>query len=1641
MKQKNYVLSIPWRMLCYLIFCAMPFANTAQAQTGAFVAWSHQVGCIEYGNEGDPKDPKRLILLEDIQDAPCVRVCVNTSVNYSVYGDNVSSVTWTATGGSIINTYPTGTDILWGGVGNGTIGMTITYTDNSVQNISLCIEIIASPIAKFELYGVGAEPVFCVDSDIYFHNMSVENGGTDIYSYSWDFGDGTYSNAFEPVHHYTQPGNYTVKFHAYNLCNCFDSYSMEIKIEEKPVVEIYCPSVVCEGQTATYTASDNCGGDWEVVGGTIVSNNGVSIEVAWDHVEPDGFGTINYKSGCLCPFWTSIRVPVVLGKGQITGPEMICLNDQGVFTMPQWPTTDFEWELEPINNPGSSTQLIYTSQRNEIVVDALSPGDYVLRSKYMNTLVGCKGEAEIVFTVGYGTEILGDKVICSNTVHTYENADYVSVAWTLRKNNTIITTQVGTSFTYDFPDAGIFTLSLADSASDCPSEAFSIEVYETPAAPQGPIDGDTRICPGSPYEYTITNANPAFTYEWTVANGTIQGSSTGETIAVIFNASGPYQVSVTQKMTAYPGCTSDALVLNVLPISPQATISNSQGLTIFCPSSEATFTAAFGNFVPDYIEWTIADGFGSVIDGGNTPTVTVNWNEISAAGPNGVLTLHVKVCGADYYFNKDITLFELPELELTAPAAVCFGALIPVHLDIISTTPVTNGNITWDYGNGQTHTTAINATGNYNLPNLYTNNSGSNVTYTMVAMLNSPNGCSYVPQDSATVLVYPRTTINISPGYNYAVCPATYNGSIVLYANAMTGLNVTATYQWFKGSSPIPNATGSNYTVGTGSPAGVYTVRVTDSNGCVVTSSPVTVTANCGPVQGCSIPANANINLEAHWTACNTISANITYNGTATVSWSDGPLEDLVSSGNYGAQYYTNVPGVHLIIATITFQTPQGPCSTTRTVEVETHYKPDFNYAIACNNNGTGYNVTLFDNSTVFGVDPVNNPFTYTFSGPGMATQTGHQATASNLAPGSYNFTLQITSPDGPPCTVTKTVVLDALPVATFLPLDSFYCAESPITLTVTNYNPDNTYEWFFNGTSIIASGPSTLININTGGSYNVTLQERTPYSCDTQNTSANFDVFKAFFNGSLEAFNSPACRGDNPGPSITYDTAGATPSSLIWMRGDQVVATTAGNTFYPSSTGTYWAIAYDANGCKYADIDPVPVVIISKPQVGVSGTEVVCNGEESVVHGTAPASGVEYRWLINSYPAYGAYGTWSATTPLDVPVDGNNPGTFTYTLEVRPVDYPACDNSASFTVTVHPPVAVPQLSYHVLSCEPYYVQVDASGNPGIYNWTNGSTGATTYTSTGGAIGLTYTDSNGCVAKTTITVPRPLENLAWVVPTGCYSLCFNADPAPYVLAPSAFAVVDFYEWTINNQPYLTGYNTAVSNISVTQAGTYQVHVEKDGCEFDSPEFSVSPDIKNCEFQDCKLEVAIKDFKFEKDVYLVYGHIANPNGFSITVSLSSFNSYGYYVPSSITIPPYGVYNFAPIQFVPNASFTGGTDILIVQSTEMDCIQVVEIKFPEQEKKKMAEQDSIDANLTVMPNPSEHYTIVSYDLGSGFSQAEKLTVHSLLGVPVMERKLHELSGQVQLQTDNLAAGSYVISIEADGERALQKVLIVK
>jgi hypothetical protein len=521
----------------------------AQTQTppGIALYWNQVVGC-QKGND----DPKRTIDFNDIEASECLRVCSFSTVDYELFYLPAGAITtWTVAGGTVTTSANDIISVQWGNIGVGSISIAIQLLESSISR-TLCIEKMERPTALFNIASQTNEEVFetCSEQIINFINLSSPNNGSDLNSFHWDFGDGNYSNAFEPNHSYAVDGNYAVILSVYNKCNCIDKYQMEV-IAQRKGLEITCPTVVCEGQTAVYSLPPNtqerCNGalNWSVIGGEILLQVNGNIQVLWNNVDESGFGYVTFNpENCdlECRAISTVKVPVIQSKGTIKGSSELCQGEQGLYKLPQWPTTDIQWEI--VGNSGNTlATLLPTDQRNEIIVVPLVSGVLTLRAVYTNTLLKCSGQAAFRIIVADPLQLLGESSFCVNSSGIFSNTQNASVSYTLRNNlGSIVASTTAAQWTYTFGSVGTFTLSV-DAPNFCSAADKTIVVLPLPPTPV--VTGTLEVCPNAPYAYNVQTPDPNMIYTWVVSNGTVIGETTGAEVNISFTGTFPAVISVT----------------------------------------------------------------------------------------------------------------------------------------------------------------------------------------------------------------------------------------------------------------------------------------------------------------------------------------------------------------------------------------------------------------------------------------------------------------------------------------------------------------------------------------------------------------------------------------------------------------------------------------------------------------------------------------------------------------------------------------------------------------------------------------------------------------------------------------------------------------------------------------------------------------------------------------------------------------------------------------------------------------------------------------------------------------------------------------------------------------------------------------
>ncbi|MGK0388663.1 MAG: gliding motility-associated-like protein, partial [Maribacter sp.] len=535
---------------------------------------------------------------------------------------------------------------------------------------------------------------------------------------------------------------------------------------------------------------------------------------------------------------------------------------------------------------------------------------------------------------------------------------------------------------------------------------------------------------------------------------------------------------------------------------------------------------------------------------------------------------------------------------------------------------------------------------------------------------------------------------------------------------AVTGTDISC----FAGADGTVSALGNggdgNYTfawnVGSGSDlagltADIYTVTITDGNGCTAENT-ITLQQPTEIIVS-DVITNVACNGDATGSIIITPSGGT---GVYTFLWSDG------STG----QNCVNVPvGTYTVIIT-----DSNGCTFTEP------------YIIT---EPTALGITL-NPSNVFcfmgsdgGINAIvtggTTPYSYAWTG-GFTTQD-----LSNIPAGTY--TLAVTDNNGCIATATTTVNQPAAGVSVSISADETVCfgaTTGTAIATATGGAVGYTYQWSNTVTGNIAN------NLG-GGTYTVTVIDGN--GCTT---SGQMNV-NELANITGVMFATPtSCFNGTDGTATVLNISGGVGTiisdyTVVWsttpvQNGVTAIGLTANEEYTVTIT--------DAFGCMGTSSVVVPNP--TEVMVDLTGsTPVTCAGENDgslTVEGSGGTAPYTYEWDNGQ--------TSEITVNLDL-------GTYFVTV----TDANGCTTSNSYEIT-NPTMLDVSISGEDTSCpglnDGTAISYPSGGTqPYIYEWSNGETIATIDSLEAGSYNVTITDANGCMVAASVVVDQP----AWLIYT------------------------------------------------------------------------------------------------------------------------------------------------------------------------------------------------------------------------------------------------------------------------------------
>ncbi|MDR0830926.1 MAG: T9SS type A sorting domain-containing protein [Prevotellaceae bacterium] len=1637
------------------------------------LTFDKEVGCRVVSEE-DLK--ASLLFIEDISSSYCLMVCEGSTVTFSLenFGStnalsNVVSTNWQATGGNILTSSLYSATVQWGNEQSGSLNVTIKMSDGTKKNRTYCVDIIPSPRGTIDILGGTKNNYrFCKETELYF-SYNDENDESPAMNYLWVFDDGTFSSEQNPAHTYHEAGNYRVRLTVTNECNCSSEFIQIITILENRPVNILCPTLTCEGRTETYRAEKTeCGLGWKVEGGRIVNAKDDFVTVEWidsHYLSDNGYGILYYIDRCSpCQEWQAIKIPVLPLTATIKGDEVICIDEQTKFSLPQWATTDYQWSI--IHGNPSSVDIVYGDQRNEVFLTLKMAMTVVLECVYTNTIENCGGRAEITITAQDKTNISGSDKLCKNSSAVYSLSSYNGgrVKWfdITGNDETLLNGNAGTvNVVFDTPGIHIIR---AEVDGQCNPDPFIVNVYSIDTLPQVTIDGLDEVCPNVPVPYTIVGTVPSnMVAVWSVTNGAITGTNRGSMVNIVFDGnSSNYTISVHFELLAEPHClSSESITFNVVKknfdnISIVNLSSSDPADFNFCSS---TVSHIAGNIPYEYesVQWQLYPNYLGNISSTEHYYINVGmdvniaWNNV-AANSTGVIIMIVRMCEQYDTIVQVVNLNPVPVLSWTnVPTETCSG--VPFNVTLNSSMNLSGATIVWSAG-GRTIATTQPADGNAFTQALTLSNlTNTNMTQTITAKVFNGNVCNLVDAFT-TITVKPQPDINVDFPHISSFCTAA-DIDVTLHATVQNSLTITLPngIKWYKNGNIV--GIGTSLTV---SDFGTYYAVATSQNGCSTQSRYIYITQmQCGGgTSGGNCPPAPTDHITADITECNTIGVTV-QNLYASSYWEYDIDNISISSSNGNTFNFTaSEPGRYFFTYHYSYET--GCWGATTLEDVIVPYKAVLRYEVTCNE--SEYLVTLYNDSPfVPGFEPDN----VIFSLPGgtIISTNGTTSITYSLLPGTYHAKMEISIAGSTlfqPCTKEFDIVLEDLPAPTFTLENNSACPENPIYLRPNVINPNSTYLWTIKDQVDNEFATNSLTEFDfmpglTNSDYRITLTETNQYGCSATSAYQQVHIYDNGIPGRVRVESSSSfteCAGNSILLSVSSIPNNILGSYYQWMNGSKELAGENSSSVAVTTTGSYWARLTTVYGCQNNTLPAVNVLFTPVPEVRIDAPTGICQGSEATLQGyiIGDIANIEYRWTKGSV----VLKPWtSGSNPANLSITVSTAGT--YTLEVKDL-VSNCTNSASHTLTVSSTPAAPTLSYRFLSRSPYTVEITASHpDNGAFTWSNGMNGATVVVTSGGAYQVRFTSEFGCDITTSIDVPRHPDEYMWIFPKGCYTFCDGDNIR--ILGPSENNIFSYYAWLWNYHPDQWEYNNIVSDYYIYRDGTYNLELEiedQTGNRISSTSGNMDVQFIKCPDCDIKAQLFVQE-KVEKTYiyYIIQLDVYNNSPYDLSLDFSSYFSPadGYYVPSGGTVTAGNTASFI-LQFIPFNPDLRSTIIRIdganaknykyhcTYNIQYELIRGARANGPYHVPAHKPTEQSVNESAVifgVMPNPAREQIDINYLLED--KSAAEVYIYDMQGKKLWTGSNQNGAATHSVNISTWTQGYYIAVLRSNGQIIRQQI----
>lgn len=1390
--------------------------------------------------------------LSEIPAGPSLQFCTGDQITLFVSGQQGSTFDWTIP--ASVPSYTATNDQVTLELGApGLIEVCVTETSSAACINEACTSITIHdlPTASLEAVGYTDNPIdICLNQQLTFLSTTPNpaSNGQPLIDHTWTV---TYEGnppmtvlqgrtATQLDYTFNTPGFYLVSLQVTSCYGCESPpVSIGIEVSEGTVRPIECPSVVCEGQTVSYS-TPACPSDLNALftwnfyadGMLVDQQTGNPVATTWtlSNLSSDfnGFGIVELISNCpddLCDEVSTFIVPIIPAQPLINGPEELCSPDTtACYSIPNWAGASYNWTATVVSGSGSPTPT--TGQGNTFCLSMNGfSGELNINVDVDHAIAGCTSSSAVAVSVD-NYLIFGPLRGCFGndaefTLNTAPAGAGYQVTWQLYNNanqlvtelitnNSINVTFPGSSFT----NSGLYRVEAQilegnGATIDCISP-FVFDVLEEVPAVADPteVQGPRQVCLGQSYIYSYQNTVANTEIVWDADLGQVM-PSTGTTVEVVWDNPNALGLTRTRDFNGLV-CSSDRVEVPVEEAQfPNISISGPQEV---CADNPHEYSASFDG-ASDY-QWAIDPALGTIISGQGSATVMILWHFPVPAPATATIRLLVDFCGTTMSFSYPVTVTEPPAVLLEVPQEVCTNTLVSFSAN---TNPTSTEWFIQDLSFGNNNPIPI-GTGDA-IDYTFTNPG----PYLVSVRVTGIGSCRLVVEESQAINVQPQPELYLTtPDGIPPLCdennPLPF--SLTLYPQ-LFGAVGNYSYEWRYNGTVV--GTDPTFTVvhipGTNPALGLYTLEIDngfckasasfDVNypGCPETCKDALIQPEITLINysGCGAAAVIGRFLDDAGNVITLPSPEVV-SPRWTISDPTGanpPVELITTNGDSFFQFY-NFPATGFYPITLQALDQNG-CLVIVNDILEISVISDFSWTYECSANANeGYRVRLRDESqTLPGTTPNGWGGSWTVTDNGLNIVNDPTEDFVFTAPKSnqslpYYVCLNrsvdpLTRSTPSNCEACYTIWVPVTPEVDFE--FSTNCQDNPVqfeTMINQDYTGIKNYFWDF-GDGTFSSIANPAKEFYSSGTQIVTLTVTTDLGC-TFSTTKNIDLIAGDIDGSLLAQ-----PDDCPTTAqLQFDYTGSgNPADLSynWNTGESDPSITV------TQSGIYALTVSDANGCTFVP-DPLPVLLTNPFPTGISGARNVCS-DDAISLCITPQSGFEYAWGI-SPPRF-----FNSNTPGCI---STNPVSQPYTQPAYTFTVNAMINgqicaSESVVVNILPSPDAPEVIVEYLSCDPFSARLSLATPPTAGQevlWTNlfniiGS-GPTLEVFSGGTYQVNIVNENGCgMNSDAIGVFPPIDFSAFL--TGCYEFCREdliSDPQFLAGIPGTY---DSWAWLLDGMPH------------------------------------------------------------------------------------------------------------------------------------------------------------------------------------------------------------------------------------------------